>query len=93
MPKKSGYKNTKRFEKSVKDIVLKELSEELEEKHAIVDYQNVAINRAIPSGIVLNSDMAGSTGNFYKILPEIEQSATVSGDRFKVSSAPLYFFF
>ena len=67
-------KNSKRFEKSVKNIVLKELAHEIEEKHAICEYQNQAINRAIPSGVVVNAGEPGATGNFYKILPEIDQS-------------------
>lgn len=79
MPKQKG--NSKRFVKSVTDIVQKELKEELEEKHAIAEYQNIAINRTIPSGVVLNADNAGTTGNFYKILPEIEQSATGEAGR------------
>ena len=74
-------KNSKRFEKNVKEIVRKEIQEELEEKHAIAEYQNVAIDRTIPSGVVLNSDSAAATGNFYKILPEIEQSATGEAGR------------
>jgi len=78
---KKQMKNSKRFEKSVKSIVQKELSEELEEKHAICEYQNIAINRAIPSGVVINAGEGGSTGNFYKILPEIEQSATGEAGR------------
>ncbi len=81
MPNKGYRKNSKRFEKSVKDIVLKELKEEIEEKHAICEYQNIAIDRAIPSGVVVNADQIGSTGNFYKILPEIEQSATGEAGR------------
>ncbi len=81
MSKKGYRKNSKRFEKSVKDIVHKELQEEIEEKHAICEYQNIAINRAIPSGVVVNADQIGSTGNFYKILPEIEQSATGEAGR------------
>ena len=81
MPKSKQRPNSKRFEKSVKSIVLKELEQELEEKHAIAEYQNIAIDRTIPSGIVLNSDNAAATGNFYKILPEIEQSATGEAGR------------
>lgn len=67
-------KNSKRFEKSVKDIVHKELAHEIEEKHAICEYQNQSIDRAIPSGLVINAGEPGATGNFYKILPEIDQS-------------------
>jgi len=81
MPKSKQRPNSKRFEKSVKDIVLKELKDELEEKHAIAEYQNIGVDRTIPSGIVLNSDNAAATGNFYKILPEIEQSATGEAGR------------
>jgi hypothetical protein len=61
------------FNKKVKAIIQKELSEEIEEKHAITEYFNVSIKKNIPSGIVLNGQ-----GNFFKILPEIEQS--VSGE-------------
>ncbi len=74
MPK--SKQNSKRFEKNVKAIVLKELEQEIEEKHAITDYNNVAINSAIPSGTVNNGDVIGGGGNFYKILPEIAQSTT-----------------
>jgi len=73
MPKKSGYKNNKRFEKSVKEIVLKELTEELEEKHAITEYSNVPLLPAIPSGVVLNGQ-----GNFFKLMPQIFQSTSGS---------------
>ena len=71
MPRPKGVKNSKRFEKSVKEIVHKELSEELEEKHAITDYNAIDLKRAIPSGVVLNGQ-----GNFFQILPEIDQSLT-----------------
>jgi len=60
----------------LRKIIRKELSNELEEKHACCDYQNIAIQRNIPSGVVFNADEIGSTGNFYKILPEITQSIT-----------------
>jgi len=73
MPRPKGVKNTKRFEKSVKDIVRKEISDELEEKHAITEYSNVPINPAIPGGTVLNGQ-----GNFFKLIPEIFQSSTGS---------------
>lgn len=75
-PKGSYYKPKKNFEKSVKKIVQKELSEELEEKHAITEYADVFINRAIPSGTVVNA-----AGNFFKILPEIDQSVTGEAGR------------
>ncbi len=69
------------FDKKVKAIVQKELSEEIEEKHAITEYADVFVNRAIPSGNVLNSSDPGNTGNFYKILPEIDQSVTGEAGR------------
>ena len=69
MPRKSAQKNSKKFEKNVKDIVRKELSEELELKHAITEYSNVPLLPAIPSGVVLNGQ-----GNFFKLMPEIFQS-------------------
>lgn len=78
MPRKQKKQT---FDKKVKAIVQDELKHELEEKHAICEYQNIAIDRTIPSGIVLNADNAASTGNFYKILPEIEQSATGEAGR------------
>jgi len=82
MPPKRSYKgNSKRFEKNVQAIVLKELEQELEEKHAIADYSNVAINSAIPSGAVNNGDVLNGGGNFYKILPEIAQSTTGEAGR------------
>ena len=60
----------------LRKIIRKELSNELEEKHGICEYQNIAIQRNIPSGVVFNADEIGSTGNFYKILTEISQSVT-----------------
>ena len=80
MPRPKG-KNSKRFEKKVQEIVHKELAEEIEEKHAICEYSNIAVNRAIPSGVVLNAGELGATGNFYKILPEIDQSPTGDAGR------------
>ncbi len=77
MPKsKAQPRNSKRFEKSVKTIVRKELNEEIEEKHAITEYVDVFCKRAIPSGTVLNGQ-----GNFFKILPEIDQSVTGEAGR------------
>ncbi len=74
MTKRSARKpNTKRFEKNVKEIVREELKEELEEKNAITEYNNVILNSAIPTGVVLNGQ-----GNFFKLLPEIFQSTTGS---------------
>jgi len=69
----TGKRNYKRktFDKSVKEIVRKELAQELEEKHAITEYSNVPLLPNIPSGIVLNGQ-----GNFFKLMPEIFQSTT-----------------
>jgi len=72
MPKSTGasyYRPKKNFDKSVKDIVRKELSEELEEKQAIVEYSAVPLLSAIPMGAVINGG-----GNFFKLMPEISQS-------------------
>lgn len=68
-------KRTKRvpLDKKVKQIVRQELSEELEEKHAITEYSNVPILPVIPSGAVINGG-----GNFFKLMPEIFQSTTGS---------------
>jgi len=68
-------KRTKRvpLEKKVKAIVHKELQEELEEKNAITQYNNVLMQPTIPSGVVLNGQ-----GNFFKLIPEIYQSTTGS---------------
>ena len=74
--KQSYYKPKRNFEKSVKKIVQDELKEETETKHAITDYNAVNIQRAIPSGVVLNGQ-----GNFFKILPEIDQSPTGQAGR------------
>lgn len=77
MPAKRSYKgNSKRFEKNVKQIVQKELAEEVEEKHALIDYETVSLNRAIPAGVVLNGQ-----GNFFKIMPPVEQSTTGEAGR------------
>lgn len=83
MPRPRGKKKmgSKAMQKSVQEIVRKELAHEVEEKHAICEYANININRAIPSGPVLNADQPGNTGNFYKILPEIEQSTTGAAGR------------
>jgi len=76
MPRPKGVKNTQRFEKSVKKIVQDELKDEIEEKHAIADYSAVSLNSAIPGGVVFNGQ-----GNFFKILPEIDQSPTGQAGR------------
>ena len=72
MPNRKGRtQNSKRFVKNVKAIVQEELKDEIEEKHAITEYADVLCQRAIPSGAVTNG-----AGNFFKILPEIDQSVT-----------------
>ncbi len=68
--------NSKRFEKNVKEIVREELKDELEEKQAIVQYDNIPIIREIPSGLVFNGQ-----GNFFQILPVINQSTTGEAGR------------
>ena len=73
MPRKRVATNSKRFEKSVKSIVQQELKDEIEEKHAITEYESIFMKSAIPVGVVLNGQ-----GNYFKILPEIDQS--VSGE-------------
>ncbi len=70
------YRPKKNFDKSVKEIVQKELAQEIEEKHAITEYESIFLNRNIPSGVVLNGQ-----GNFFKILPEIDQSPTGDAGR------------
>lgn len=79
MPQAKGL--TKRQVQQVKAITRDEITEEIEEKFAITEYANTPVNRAIPSGVVLNSDTVGNTGNFYKILPQIEQSPTGEAGR------------
>lgn len=73
MPKKGKKQN---LDKKVQQIVRNQLSEELEEKHAITDYNAIDLKRAIPSGVVLNGQ-----GNFFNILPEIDQSLTGAAGR------------
>ncbi len=63
--------NTKRFEQSVKEIVRMEIADEIEDKNAITQYNNVLLKAPIPSGVVLNGQ-----GNFFKLMPEIFQSTT-----------------
>lgn len=59
--------------KEIRDIVRKEMSDELEEKKAITEYSNVLLKAPIPSGLVFNGQ-----GNFFKLMPQILQS-TVGG--------------
>jgi hypothetical protein len=69
-------KNKQTLDKKVKEIVRKQIAEEVEEKHALIDYLTVDLKRAIPSGVVLNGQ-----GNFFKLLPPIEQSTTGEAGR------------
>ena len=67
-----GKRKTKQnFNKRVTDIVKQELSNEIEEKQCITQYQQVPLIPAIPSGLVFNGQ-----GNFFKLMPEIFQSTT-----------------
>lgn len=58
---------SKRFEKSVKEIVREELNEELEDKKALISYDNNTLNANIPFG-----DVSGSM-NYMRILGPIDQ--------------------
>ena len=73
MPRIPRKNKKQTLDKRVKDIVIKELEQEIEEKNAITQYNNVFIQSAIPTGVVLNGQ-----GNFFKLLPEIFQSTTGS---------------
>lgn len=72
----SKQNNSKRFEKSVKALIRDELDQELEDKHAIVSYEDKGLNAGIPSGLVFNDQ-----GNFYRLLAPIEQSQTGEAGR------------
>ncbi len=61
--------NSKRFQKSVKAIVREELKEEIEEKQALISYDNKTLNANIPSG-----DVQSST-NYMRLLGPIDQIA------------------
>ncbi len=74
--KKASHKPSKNLTKNIKEIVREELKDELEEKQAIVQYDNVPIQRNIASGVVFNG-----TGNFFQILPVINQSTTGEAGR------------
>jgi len=77
MPRKGKTAQpSKRLEKSVKEIVRKEIAEEIEEKHAIVEYDNVPLLPNIPAGVVLPG-----AGNFFKLMPNVEQSTTGEAGR------------
>ena len=63
-------------EAQVKALIRDELDQELEDKHAIVSYEDKGLNAAIPSGLVFNDQ-----GNFYRLLAPIEQSQTGEAGR------------
>lgn len=63
-------------EAQVKALIRDELDQELEDKHAIVSYQDKGLNAGIPSGLVFNDQ-----GNFYRLLAPIEQSQTGEAGR------------
>lgn len=65
MSKKSA--SSQRFEKSVKAIVREELNEELEDKKALISYDNNPLNANIASG-----DVTGSF-NYMRLLGPIDQ--------------------
>ncbi len=69
-------KVSKNLDKKIKDVVRNTLADEIENKHALVDYTNVPINAAIPSGVVFSGQ-----GNFFQLLPDIEQSTTGEAGR------------
>lgn len=73
MPPKRTYRgNSKRFEKNVKQIVQKELAEELEEKIAIREFPNQVPSREVPFGNIAIT----AQQNIFKLLPSIPQSTT-----------------
>lgn len=59
--------NSKRFQKSVKAIVREELKEEIEEKQALISYDNNTLSANIPSGDVTSSF------NYMRLLGPIDQ--------------------
>lgn len=71
MPRKSKKQNLK---KEVQSIVRKQLAEEIEEKHCIVDYDRT-LQPEIEYGDVRTN------ANFFKLLPEIEQSVSGAAAR------------
>lgn len=76
MPKSKAPRRSKNFQKSVTEIVRKELQEELEEKVAVIGRTDVAISTpAIPNGNVV-----GST-NFISLMPTIIQGTGQYNER------------
>lgn len=73
---KASPRVSKRFEKNVKDIVRKELDEEIEDKLAIISYEDKGLTAAVPSGQVFNNQ-----GTFYRILAPVAQSTTAEAGR------------
>jgi hypothetical protein len=60
-------KNSKRFEKNVKQLIREELQDELEDKCAVIGFNDVDLNSAIPNGNVTASP------NIVRIFPVISQ--------------------
>lgn len=81
-PKKSGYRGrwpkptSKTFEKEVKKIVRNEIDDDLEDKCAIVSYEDKSLTASIPSGLVFNDQ-----GSFYRLLAPVSQSTTSEAGR------------
>ena len=70
MPRRKGLKMpSKNFQKQVRQIVQKELKQELEEKTAVIGMKAVSVNSNIPNGNV------SASPNFVRLLPFISQSA------------------
>ena len=67
MPRGKSKSNKKSFDKRVKDIVIKEMKDELEEKKALISYDNNTLNANIPSGDVTASF------NYMRLLGPIDQ--------------------
>ena len=68
MPYRKGSKNSKRFEKNVKAIVQEELQEELEDKVAVIGFNDVNV----PTAAIPNGNVAGNA-NITRIFPLISQ--------------------
>lgn len=69
MPRGKGYKRqpSKKMEKQVKSIVQDVLNEEIEDKKALISYDNNTLNANIPSGDV------ASSFNYMRLLGPIDQ--------------------
>lgn len=67
MPPRGSKSNKKSFDKRVKDIVVNEMKQELEDKQALISYDNNTLNANIPSGDVQSSF------NYMRLLGPIDQ--------------------